>query len=369
MVKILLDLQQFLLTCLPLFTTLAVFTLFAVLCAKSIKKHATAYYVAFSIPFILQAVPTVLRWCGVELGFSFMRVPILAQILRDYIHMGTFGHPLLIIIMYMGALDAKRPAVKKLMSIRKELSIISGFPVLTHSLVRVANNFPSSLRYFTDHDAYMETARVGSELGAGISSFAMVLGILLLALFLPLWITSFDSVHKRMGGAKWKKLQKWSYVLYAMLFIHAMGIQVGGMLNPRGGHAAPAPVVAQAVAAPAASAPESHPRGEGGQRPEGGAQRGEGRPEGGGNAVQGANAAQNAQNAQPAAQPAGRGQGTQQAAPASGGRAQTKSLADLSVSAPARRWIHVVSLLLIYGSYLVLRVRKARKKAAKKAAA
>ena len=379
MVKILIELQEFLMGCAPLLLSLAVITGFSILLARSIKKRATVYYILFSIPFILVAIPIILRWCGVEMTFSFTRIPILGQILRDYIHMGTFGHPLLIVIMYMGALDPKIPAVKKLMSIRKELSIISGFPIFTHSLIRVSNNFPNSLRFFTDHSEYMAAGRVVHELGAGISSFSMVLGILMLALFIPLWVTSFDSVHKRMGNIKWKKLQKWSYVLYATLFIHAMGIQVGGMLNPRGGNASRPTTEITTTASAGEERVREGERSQTGSPPEGsrGGNRGaagssadgerseradterSGRPERQAESTNGDTPSFGQTAVVSQEQPVARSSG--------GVRAQAKGFANIEVSAQAKRWIHIISLVSIYGSYLFLRVRKARKKAKKRA--
>ena len=345
MVKLLFDFIQFLYTLAPLFVALGVLTLLSVWLSKSIKKYAVIYYIAFALPFI----PFFLRLFGIEI-FSFSRIPFLGGITRDYVHAGTLGFPLLVIIMYMGALNMKIPWVKKLMSIRKELSIISGFPILTHSIIRF-NQGLNGLRFFTDNEAYMASGRVTSALGAGISSFSFVLGILMLALFIPLWVTSFDFVRKRMKSITWKKLQRWSYVLYAMLFIHAMGIQTGGILNPRGGRGAPGPAVEVTATAPETpdcrnAENQALPRTGRGDRGETARPAGDG-GHGDGNAVQ----------------PAGNGnQGTEAARPARGGRQQSPGLADIQVGSQTRRNIHIASLLLIFGSYLYLRLRKARLK-------
>lgn len=336
MVNISIEFLEFLLSCAPLFTSLAVLTLLCTVLAKSIRKHPAVYYILLAIPALLVTIPAILRWCGVEL-FNVVGVPVLGQLLRDYIHMGTFGHPLLIIIMYMGALNTKLPFVKRLMSIRKELSIISGFPVLTHALIRVANNFPNSLKFFTDNEAYMASTHVSSELGAGISSFSFVLGIVMLALFLPLWVTSFDPVHRRMGHVKWKKLQKWAYVLYATLFIHAVGIQVGGMLNPRTG-STPKPVVteqAEVIGKARSGQSERIPTTEKIQR-------------------------SNIRNGKPEENQASKAQAT----PVS--KKHAKGFKDIQVPQRTRQYIHIVSLLLIYGSYLYLRLRKAKESKKKK---
>ncbi|MDR1023018.1 MAG: hypothetical protein LBL94_07105 [Prevotellaceae bacterium] len=372
MVKLLIDFIQFLYTLAPLLMALGVLTLLAALLAKSIKRHAAVYYTVFAIPFAMVAIPFIGRLLGVEM-FSFSRIPLLGGVIRDYIHAGTLGFPLLIIVMYMGALNPKNPVVKKLLSIRKELSILSGFPILTHSLIRVTGSFPRAFSYFVSSEA---SGNVASPLGAGISNFSFVLGILMLALFLPLWVTSFDSVHKRMGVVKWKKLQRWSYVLYAMLFMHAMGIQVGSVLNPRGGRGAARPAVeVAATTAEVITATEttttaetvepSARRNRGNSELQGGAERGERGGRGNRNAahpVADSSAGNNNSNSNTGndnmaeARPAGRG-----------GHQQSQGFADITVSSQAKRYIHVASLLLIFGSYLYLRTRKAKQHVAKRA--
>lgn len=321
MVKLLFDLLEFLRSCAPLLMSLAVLTLLCVLLSKSIKKHATIYYIVLGIPFVLIAIPPVAKLFGVEVA-SFSRIPFLGEIIRDYIHMATFGHPLLIIIMYMGALEMKTPGVKKLMSIRKELSIISGFAVLSHTLIRVLHNLPASLKYFGDTAAYMAETKVTNELGAGITNFSFVWGILLIILFVPLWVTSFDSIRNRMGYKKWKKFQKWAYVLYAALFIHAVGIQIGFMLNPKGGgHGQQKPAVEKVVTQAAENTKT---------------------------VVEGKSAEAGKQTPQASVQTTSK-------------RAPSKGFADIHVSSSTKQYIHLFSIILIYTSYLLLRLRKARK--------
>ena len=332
MIKLLIDFVQFLYTITPLLASLAILSWMAILLSKSIKKHATIYYIVFSIPFFLVAIPFSARLFGIENGFNFIQIPFLGGILRDYIHMGTLGFPLLIIIMYTGALNPKNPWVKKLLNIRKELSILSGFPVLTHSLIRVSNNLPGSIQFFTNNEAYMANTRVASELGAGISSFSFILGVVMLAIFLPLWITSFDSIHKRMGNLRWKKWQKWSYVLYATLFIHAMGIQVGGLLNPRE-RAMPQATTGISVAAPSS-------RGE--------------------NDSKSVRLQDDERSNRNSGQAVNRSQ-REVARPSGGGHVQSQGFADITVSSKAKRYIHISFLILIFGSYLYLRLKKARK--------
>jgi DMSO/TMAO reductase YedYZ heme-binding membrane subunit len=348
MVKLFVDLIQFLNATAPLLMAVAVLTLLAVLLAKSIKKHAAVYYTVAAIPFAMVAVPFVARWFGVEMP-ALSRIPLLGGLLRDYIHAGTLGFPLLIIIMYTGALNAKNPWAKRLLSIRKELSILSGFPILTHSLVRVTHNFPGALKFFTGSEGGAAGGHATSALGAALSNFSFVLGVLLLALFLLLWVTSFDAVHRRLGGIRWKRVQRWSYALYAMLFIHAMGIQLGAMLNPRE-RAQPRPAVEVTSTAngerqtvngtlPGSvedTPPRPSPTGREQNAPSFGGGRGE--------------------------VPSGEGAGAGVRTPTVRGHQQSAGFADLTVAPQAKRYIHVASLLLIFGSYLYFRIRKSRRR-------
>jgi DMSO/TMAO reductase YedYZ heme-binding membrane subunit len=345
MVKLLLDFIQFLNALAPLLLSLAVLTLVFLLLAKSIKKHAAIYYFVFAIPALLFLLRQVFSSYGVT-ALDFSRGSVIGGILREYVHAGGFSFPLLIIIMYIGALPAQNKYVKRLMMIRKELSIISGFPMLIHVWVRLRMAFGSFDYFFGSSEA-----AVRSSVGAGISNAVYMLGVFMAALFLVLWVTSFDVVHKWLGGVRWKKVQQWSYVLYAMLFIHAMGIQVGSMLNPRGGRGAARPAVE--VAAAAASAPDSRSAENPGlrQRPERG-EHGEKRGERGDGIA-----------AQPAAENGNRETGAATPTAGRGERQQSQAAASVSVSPQVKRYVHIASLILIFGSYLYLRLRKAKRNA------
>ena len=82
--------------------------------------------------------------------------------------------------------------------------------------------------------------RLGGALSANVlGALAVALG--LLALLLVLGVTSFGFVKKRMRTESWKRLQRWAYVFFALVYVHLML-----MLAPaasRGGEAAVASVV------------------------------------------------------------------------------------------------------------------------------
>jgi DMSO/TMAO reductase YedYZ heme-binding membrane subunit len=386
MIKLLLDFIQFLNTLAPLLTALGVWTLIFLLLAKSIKKHAGIYYFVFAIPAILFILRQIFSSCGI-IALEFSRGSIIGSILREYVHASGFSFPLLVIIMYIGALPAQNRYVKRLMMIRKELSIISGFPVLIHSWVRLRMGLGSFDYFFGSGEAVRS--------GAALSNAAYMLGIFMAILFLVLWVTSFDVVHKWLGGVRWKKIQRWSYVLYAMLFIHATGIQVNGMLNPRGERGTARPAVEVTATTNAVDNRSSEYQGlqeragrsgRGGERgnrnaaqPADSSNRAEAttpaeHERGNKNAVQSANSSNHNHgnselqeragrvgrgNNNAVQQAAGNDNRTEAAQAGRGGRLQSPGFADITVSPQAKRYIHIASLLLIFGSYLYLRLRKA----------
>lgn len=349
MIKFLLDVLQLVNNVVPLFFSIAVFTALALVLAKSIKKHATVYYWVLSIPFVLTLVPFFLNMAGVDVP-RLNGIPVLGYFMRDYVHMATLGFPLLIIIMYMGALDIRHRWVARLMSIRKELSIIVGFPVLTHATLRAFNTFPTGWKFFFAHDDYMAEEQVKSVLGAGISSFVFVLGIVMLALFLVLWITSFTAVRRKMGAARWKRVQRWAYVLYAMLFIHSMGLQIGGMLNPKQRGGAPK---AELVAKEGVENSRRHGQSPI-QKPEQRPEKESNRPEARGNHWE---QGQRSGKGKPSEAPQSGKPETRE-----GGKEKGSSLADIEIDRDAKRCIHMASVVLIFGSYLYLRIRKATRR-------
>lgn len=199
---------------------------------RSIKLHATKLYWTFGVLSFINFVPYIFRMLGVDMGFTLSEIPVLGRILMELSKASYFIHPMLVIIMFMGALDPKQKYIGRLMSIRKELSIIVGFPVLAHATKRVIFTLPHALEYFVDNEAYIQNDRYYiSSLGSGISSAVYVIGAVMTVIFLVLWVTSFDSVHRRLGAKKWRSVQRWAYVLYALLFIHAVGIKASGAVR------------------------------------------------------------------------------------------------------------------------------------------
>ncbi|AIO18497.1 Sulfoxide reductase heme-binding subunit YedZ [Candidatus Izimaplasma bacterium HR1] len=108
---------------------------------------------------------------------------------------GYLGLSFLYIVMMTGALRNKSNLRKKLMSVRREYSII-GFILVS----------PHALKYIV-------------EFLQGVRSFEW-LGVIPYAIMIPLFITSFMIVRKKFSFATWKKLQQFAYIVYILIFVH-----------------------------------------------------------------------------------------------------------------------------------------------------
>lgn len=323
MINAALDLIQFFKSNFPFLFALVLYTVLAISLSKSIKKNYKAYYWIFGIISFCFMLPASCRLLGIALPFNLGRLPIIGLSSSELSSAANFIHPVLVIIMYMGAFSAKNKYVGRLMSIRKELSIIVGFPVLAHVVKRLFGTFPGGWQYFADNEAFMQNPRVTSALGSGITSFAFVLGLVMTILFLVLWVTSFDGVRRKMRGGSWKKVQRWSYALYAMLFIHSLCLNVGGMISDN------ARAAQQKQQAPTEMVASNHSHGEQAEAKQ---------------APQGAPQQQ-----------------AQQGGHSHGGRPKAFSFVeDVKIPKSTQRGFNIVILFAVYGSYLYFRLRKAK---------
>ena len=98
------------------------------------------------------------------------------------------------------------------MPIRAKLAIIASMLTLSH-------NIGYDRTYFVKLILSPEQLPV-SQLIAAICS------VVLIVIMLPLFITSFPVVRKKMNPRSWKKLQRWAYAFYALIYVHVMLINV-----------------------------------------------------------------------------------------------------------------------------------------------
>lgn len=179
---------------------------FVALFHQTIKRHPNWFYL------IAAAI-------ALAVGFmdgSFLPAAVQKSLLALFTH-GAFATAIWIIVMWTGALKNGSKTMKKLMPIRGELSILAAILTFGHNLFYGKTYF---VRLFTNARSLPWT-----QLLAAIFSVVMIL------LLLPLTITSFPKVRKKMSAKQWKKLQRWAYLYYGLLYAHIMLITMPGALS------------------------------------------------------------------------------------------------------------------------------------------
>ena len=173
--------------------------------ARAIKKYAAWFYAGAAAA----AVAVVwIAWTGAYAGFP--------QWARDWLwplfSRGALATALFIVVMFTGALPNGSSAIRRLMPVRAELSIIASFLTLGHNIAFGRTYF---VRLFTAPE----------QLPAPLL-LAAICSALMIAILLPLLITSFRAVRRKMRPRAWKKLQRTAYAFYALIYLHVMLLYV-----------------------------------------------------------------------------------------------------------------------------------------------
>ena len=101
------------------------------------------------------------------------------------------------------------------MSLRAPLAIMAAFMILLHN--------GTYFIHYHENAAKRNIAMTAPERAAAVCTTLMLL------LLIPLTVTSFTWVRKKMKGGTWKKLQRLSYVFYGLIYTHVaclFGLQI-----------------------------------------------------------------------------------------------------------------------------------------------
>lgn len=179
--------------------------------SEEIKKYSKTIYLVstvFSVFGVLYAF----------LGFGQIfpeNIRFLKNIYERIFINGLLPTSLFLIVMGTAALNKRWSLTKKLYSVRAELSIIASFFIFSHILIY-------SIKF---GEVFWEFAMENSWAMLMKQMFIPVLiyldSIACLIIVIPLFWTSFPKVRKRMSAKNWKKLQRWSYLLYFLIYLHA----------------------------------------------------------------------------------------------------------------------------------------------------
>lgn len=182
-------------------------------CAKPLKRHPAPFYIAATMIALVVLGCTI---AGVTFPEWFQNWvwPIVSR--------SAFSTALFAAIMWTGALPNGSKAIKHLMPIRGELSILACILTLGH-------NASYGLTYF--RFLFTQPSLLpDNQLAAAICSLVMI------CIMLPLFVTSFKSVRKKMKASSWKKLQRLAYVFYGLIYAHVMLLTVPAAIQGRSGY-------------------------------------------------------------------------------------------------------------------------------------
>ncbi|MBQ8509430.1 MAG: FMN-binding protein [Clostridia bacterium] len=169
--------------------------------AKAIKKHANLFCI---VSIVLSLSVIVISYAGLNRSFPVWVQSYIWPIFANC----AFATALFVVVMMMGALPNGSAAIKRLMPIRAELSIIACILTLGHNIGYGKTYF---VMLFTTPERL-----------SGALLWAAICSLVLIAIMLPLMITSFPAVRKKMKPKSWKRLQRMAYVFYGLIYVHVM---------------------------------------------------------------------------------------------------------------------------------------------------
>ena len=170
---------------------------FALTAKSTIKKHPYPWYLAALFVSLFVSL------------FPFSRtLPEPVTFILDLFRRGALACALWCVVMWTGAFSNGSWPIKRLMPVRGELSIFAAALTLGHNIGYGRTYF---VRFFTNASTMPTNQLV-----------ACILTILLLVIMIPLTILSFPKIRKRMKAKKWKQIQRFAYLFYALLYFHIM---------------------------------------------------------------------------------------------------------------------------------------------------
>lgn len=182
---------------------------FSLLCAKPLRAHPGPFYLVWALSCI-----------AVTVFDPVFTSPVLDAAVQLVTSAYT-GICLYFIVMFSGALE-RTPMVKRLLSVRSELSVIGGIIIAAH-LVRVVGFFTLSLTPMWERVWGQPTASI-------MFAASVVVGLPLTLTFLVPWITSFKAVRKRLSAKMWKRTQLLAYPFVILMAAQGFLLATGHAL-------------------------------------------------------------------------------------------------------------------------------------------
>ena len=184
-----------------LFLIVLVVTTFLSLLLCSFDGFRKKAWIAYVVSLGINVATTYVSFAYPDIkGFGAMFMVIMKQ--------GLIAMALFIIVMYVGALKPDKQVVK-LMKYRGELSILAVIFMLNHAIY-YGYNLIHAL------PTWIQLTRGAMFLNIMVS----LLSLWAWAICIPLFVTSFRIVRRKMKASDWKNLQRYAYMFYGLVYIH-----------------------------------------------------------------------------------------------------------------------------------------------------
>lgn len=179
----------------------AIASAIALFCAKAVKKAPLALYACAVAADALYAYALA---SGASGGAWTVFLPLMQ---RCTLAMAFFA-----IVMFSGTLEDGSALKSRLMPIRRQLSIAACILAFCH-VVFYANTYIMQISGIVVGSIAQPALAANLFVSLGIS-------LLITILLVVLTVTSFLAVKARMHAATWKKVQRFAYAFYALVFAH-----------------------------------------------------------------------------------------------------------------------------------------------------
>ncbi|MGE4548388.1 MAG: FMN-binding protein [Intestinibacillus sp.] len=180
-----------------------------------LKKHSNVCYVATAvISLAIIGCSTTGVAGSFPAWFQFAVWPMFTR--------AGLATALFIVVMYAGALPNTSPLIRILMPIRAELSIVACILTLVHNVIYGQTYF----RFL-----FTQPSRLPAN-----QLMASVCSVIMLCVMLPLLVTSFPAIRRKMKAKSWKRLQRSAYLFYALIYVHVLLMMVPGARDGRAGY-------------------------------------------------------------------------------------------------------------------------------------
>lgn len=178
------------------------------LCFSLLEKQIRRRPVFFYLFFVLLSLLSIFLP-------KQLTIPPLAYLVNRLLRRGVLAGALFLWVMYAIVLPQKSRLQRVMMSLRAQIAIAASILTLSHNIAYGQHYF---VLLFTNAGKLKSY-----ELIAACFSLAMIL------LLLPLTVTSFQVVRRKMNAKRWKQLQRLSYLFYGLLYLHICLIYTGGL--------------------------------------------------------------------------------------------------------------------------------------------